>query len=175
MPPPDTHHHADVLLSDGSVATIRPLSEFDHAELTALHVRASDRGRWLRFLAGGATPTEAEADADLCAEDDARALVAEVSGSLVGIGATEPLSEDVEQVSVLVDDPWHGRGVVTTLLEQLAADAGARGISRLVADVPAEKHQMLRVFLDTGFSTAQSSREGVVTLVMDPMVAADLS
>ena len=149
MPPPDTHHHADVLLSDGSVTTIRPLSEFDHAELTALHVRASDRGRWLRFLAGGATPTEAEADADLCAEDDARAL--------------------------LVDDPWHGRGVVTTLLEQLAADAGARGISRLVADVPAEKHQMLRVFLDTGFSTAQSSREGVVTLVMDPMVAADLS
>jgi GNAT superfamily N-acetyltransferase len=162
-----------VLLSDGSVATIRPLSKFDHAELTALHVRASDRSRWLRFLAGGTTP--AEADADLCAEDDARALVAEVSGSLVGVAATEPLSEDVERVSVLVDDPWHGRGVVTTLLEQLAADAGARGISRLVADVPAEKQQLLRVFLDTGFSTAGSSSEGVVTLVMDPMVAAELS
>jgi len=78
----------------------------------------------------------------------------------------------VEEVAVLVDDPWHGRGVVTGLVQQLAADAGARGISRLVADVPAEKHRMLQVFLDAGFATVPRSRADVVTVAMEPKVAA---
>jgi acyl-CoA synthetase (NDP forming)/GNAT superfamily N-acetyltransferase len=170
----DAAHRADILLSDGTVAVIRPLSEFDHAELTALHLRVSDRSRWLRFFSTGTATSRAYVD-HLRTGGTTRALVVEVSGTLVGVGTAEPVADDVEEVAFLVDDAWHGRGIASHLLEQLAAGARARGVSRLTAEVLAENHQMLRVFLDAGFTTTHSSRQGVISVEMDPSVTVSLA
>ena len=167
MLPERATHQADVLLSDGTVALIRQLTKDDHAELLGLHLRASDRSRWLRFFSSGTASAEAYVE-HLGTSEDTTALGAEVAGTLVAVGTAEPVGEDAEEVAFLVADDWHGRGIASHLLEQLAADARARGVSRLVADVLVENHQMLNVFLDVGFTTTRSSRNGVITLALDP-------
>ena len=160
-------HHADVLLADGTVAVIRPLTRFDHAELLALHLRASDRSRWLRFFSAGTATAEAYVE-HLGTSPTTTALGVEVAGTLVAVGTAEPVGDDAEEVAFLVADEWHGRGIASHLLEQLAADARVRGVSRLTADVLVENHQMLNVFLDVGFTTTRSSRNGVTTVTLDP-------
>ena len=73
---------ADVLLSDGSVAVIRPLVPEDEAAVTALHDRTSDDNLRLRFF----TPNRRVARAyveHLGADPDTIALVVERAGNLV--------------------------------------------------------------------------------------------
>jgi acyl-CoA synthetase (NDP forming)/GNAT superfamily N-acetyltransferase len=167
VPTDSATHRAEVLLADGTVAVIRPLTRFDHAELLALHLRASDRSRWLRFFSAGTATAEAYVE-HLGASPTTTALGVEVSGTLVAVGTAEPVGDDAEEVAFLVADEWHGRGIASHLLEQLAADARVRGVSRLTADVLVENHQMLNVFLDVGFTTTRSSRNGVTTVTLDP-------
>ncbi|MCW2856872.1 MAG: family N-acetyltransferase [Marmoricola sp.] len=154
---------ADVLLADGTIASIRSFVPDDAADLVALHDLASDESTRMRFfslnrLSGHAYTARLVAGRP----EDRIALVAHLHGELVGL-ATAEIAGDSAEVSFLVSDTTHGVGVGTLLLEHLAAAARAGGVRTFTADVLTENHPMLRVFADAGFVATKRSRGTTTT------------
>lgn len=153
---------ADVLLGDGSIATIRPATAADTDALLDLHENVSDDSLRLRFFSTGRTSGPAYV-AHLVSEDaDALALVAVQHGRVIGLATAEPVGATAE-ISFLVADAAHGLGVGTLLLEHLAAWSRTAGVVRFTAEVLTENHQMLQVFTDAGFCATRRLRSGVVS------------
>lgn len=162
---------ADVLLADGSVATIRPATADDLAPLGVLHSGVSDDNLRLRFFTSNHAAAQAYV-AHLGTSSDTLALVVERAGSLVAIGTAEPVGPDVAEVAFLVDDTQHGLGLGSLLLEHLAAAGRTLGIRRFVAEILSENHGMIQVFADAGFTVAQKADHGSVHLEMDTVNSA---
>jgi acyl-CoA synthetase (NDP forming)/GNAT superfamily N-acetyltransferase len=141
----------DALLSDGSVATVRPLSPDDLPGLNELHQQASERNRRLRFFASGINVADQYARHLTEATDGHLAVVAEREGHLLGVASAEPLPDAEAEVALFVADRLHHTGVGTLLLEHLATAARNAGRQRFTALVLAENRAMLDVFLHAGF------------------------
>jgi acyl-CoA synthetase (NDP forming)/GNAT superfamily N-acetyltransferase len=166
---------ADVLMSDGTVAVIRPLDPRDDAEIAAveaLHDRVSDESLRLRFFSAGRGPAHSYVE-HLRDSTTTRSLVAEVGGEVVALATAERVSDDTDEVAFLVDDRLGGRGLGSLLLEHLAADARDRGVRRVTAEVLPENRPMLHVFLDAGFDIARRMDSGVVLVDLDPSATDD--
>jgi acyl-CoA synthetase (NDP forming)/GNAT superfamily N-acetyltransferase len=162
---------ADVLLADGSVATIRPVTPDDVAALDALHAGISDENLRLRFFTVSRAAAHAYVE-HLGRATDTLGLVVERAGALVAVGTAEPIGPDVAEVAFLVDDSQHGLGLGSLLLEHLAAAGRERGIRRFVAEMLAENYGMLQVFTDAGFAVSRRTEPGEVHLEMDTVASA---
>ncbi|MCX6395799.1 MAG: GNAT family N-acetyltransferase [Propionibacteriales bacterium] len=149
--------HADVLLADGSIASISRLVPEDATELFALHDSVSDDAARMRFFTANRRTGHVYATR-LLAESPTRALafVARVHGHVVGVASAE-LEGDQAEIAFLVADEAHGLGIATLLLEHLAGEAREIGIRTFTAEVLAENHLMLRVFADAGFTVSKRS------------------
>ena len=158
---------SDVLLADGRVAVVRPLTAQDLPAVDRLHDRASDEALRLRFFAAGRRQAHAYVE-HLSTSGSTTALVAELGGDLVGIVTAERIGADVEEVAFLVDGRVNGQGLGSLLLEHLADGAAARGVTRMTAEVLVENRGMLRVFADVGFDVVQRPDGEVVTVDLDP-------
>ena len=137
-----------VRLRDGSSVTIRPATARDEPALRSFLTGLCLEARYLRFFTGGPDISYA---AHLAATVDERhhGLIAhEEAGALVGHAIYIQLDQERAEVAVEVADHLHGRGLGTILIELLAARAERRGITRFVADVLPENHEMLDVFRD---------------------------
>ena len=159
----------DTLATDGSVAHIRPVRPEDEDALRALNERVSDRTIYLRFFTINRRGADEQAH-HLSAPDPGHthdALVAEVGGRIVAVGSFELIVRGEAEVAFLVDDAFHGRGLGTLLLEQLAATAREHGVHHLRADTLVENAPMLRVFADSGFEQVRTMASGVVELSLD--------
>jgi acyl-CoA synthetase (NDP forming)/GNAT superfamily N-acetyltransferase len=156
---------ADVLLTDGSVAVIRPLRAEDRPGMEELHAEASDSSTRLRFFTASRTAGP-DYVAHLFAETNgvSLALVATLHGDIIATGTAERIDEKTAEVAFLVSDAARGRGLGTLLLEHLAAAAHDLGIDHFTADVLADNSSMLRVFADAGFEITRHSASGVVSL-----------
>ena len=158
---------SDVLLTDGRIASIRPLASADRAELIALHDRAGDDSIRRRFFTSGHVLAHRYVDRLYAVRpQDIVALVAAVSGHVVGLVGAERIGPDAAEVAMLVADAEHGHGVGSLLLEHAAAACRDRGIHRLHAEVLAENGAMLRVLLDAGFDLTRRTDHGVVVVEM---------
>lgn len=160
---------ADVLLSDGVVAEIRPLERRDGPALHALHDGASLDALRLRFFSSGQRAARMYVDRVLDSPGTL-ALVGSIGGRLVALATAEPIDDSVSEVAFLVADDVAGHGLGTLLLEHLAACARDRGIRRFSALVLAENHRMLDVFTHAGFELVRSRARGECELVMDTTV-----
>ena len=172
--PPEGPPPADVLLADGTVASVRSVRLDDRPGLEALHEEVSDASLRLRFFA-----TSRRAGHDYVAHlfegggaDTIACLVATVHGRIVALATAEAVDADVAEVAFLVADTLRGRGVGSLLLEHLAAAARDQGVRRFVAEVLAENTPMLRVFLDAGFEIARKTEEGTVHVEMGTTASA---
>src|SRR5215470_9244750 len=155
VPPP--HWRADVVLSDGRTALLRPIMPSDAGALVALHSRLSPRALYLRFF--GPYPKIPPSDLRRFTTVDHHsrvALVAVLGDDLLAVARYERVSDGSAEVAFVVQDDHQGRGLGSIMLEHLAAAASERGIGRFVAEVLAENRQMVRVFLEAGY---QVSRE----------------
>lgn len=165
----------DVLLSDGSIACIRPLVPGDRAAVAALHAAASDESLRRRFFTVNRAIGPSYAD-HLCGSaattSEVIALVAAVGDAVLGVASAEPLGAGRAEVAFLVADAAHGLGLGTLLLEHLAAAARQHGVRTFVADVLADNSAMLRVFQDCGFDLVRSTDAGTVTLRLDTAATA---
>ena len=157
---------ADVLLSDGTVASIRPASPDDEAALLELHDRIGPDNVRLRFFSASRVAGH-QYVAHVLASPDTLALVAERRGELVGIGTAEPVEAGTAEIAFLVLDECHGLGIGGLLLEHLAAASRDRGVSRFVAEVLSDNAAMLGVLRHAGFAVTHSSRVGTVQVEMD--------
>ncbi|WP_018504652.1 bifunctional acetate--CoA ligase family protein/GNAT family N-acetyltransferase [Parafrankia discariae] len=178
------HWEADVILSDGGTAHIRPIRPSDAALLRPFWSRLSQRTIYFRYF---------NVRRGLSDEDIARttnvdqwvrgALVALIGGEIVALAhwegrpaAAEAAVDTAEavggvgrpapdaEVAFLVEDAQQGRGLGSVLLEHLAAAAAERGVRRFDADVLSENQQMIRVFLDAGYTVARTWESGGVRL-----------
>ncbi|MDQ6642138.1 MAG: GNAT family N-acetyltransferase [Actinomycetota bacterium] len=159
---------ADVLLTDGSVAVIRPLGVDDRPGVLALHAEVSDASTRLRFFTGSR-----RAGIDYVAHlfsgspDLVLALVATVDDHIVATASAERSGPDAAEVAFLVSDAARGQGLGTLLLEHLASAGHDLGIWRFEAEVLEENFSMMRVFADAGFEIARHRGAGVVSVAMD--------
>src|SRR5262245_49761228 len=162
----------DALAADGSVVHLRPVRPEDEEALRQLHERASDRSIYLRYfsLNRDLGTRQSRHMAEAAPADDHVVLVAEAGDRFVGVGSLEPMGDEAE-VAFFIDDSYHGRGLGTLLLEQLAALARERGIRHLRAETLVENAAMLRVFADSGFTQIRKIGAGVVELSLSTTYA----
>lgn len=164
---------ADVLLQDGSVASIRPARDTDAAALADLHDRIGQESLRLRFFSASKAAARRYA-AHLLQAPDVLVLVAECDGRLAAVATAEPVDSTTSEVAFLVDDARHGLGLGSLLLEHLAAAARDRGIHRFVAEVLFENHGMLDVLSHAGFAVVRRTESGCVHVELDTRVSPEV-
>lgn len=114
--------------------TVRPLRAGETETIQAVFDRLGPQSRLLRF--GGAKNVLLPSDLDLLSRVDHEhhVLVAIVDGRPAGI-ARLVRDGDVGEVAFAVADELQGNGVGTVLVDRLAEDARAAGITRFCGDV----------------------------------------
>ena len=165
------HWEADVLLADGGVVHLRPSGPADADQIRAMHSRMSSRTLYLRYFSVVSQVSDKQVaiftDVD---HVNSVGLVAVLGGQLIAAGTyhrNRTGDLDAAEVAFVVEDAQQRRGLGSILLEHLAAAAQERGIRRFTAEVLSENNQMVRVFIDAGYSVSREYDSGVVDLVFD--------
>ncbi len=156
---------ADVLLTDGGVARLRPIRPADADLLVEFYERVSPESKYLRFFAPYPR---------LSARDVARftqvdyvdrvALILTLGERMIGVGRYDRVEDDEAEVAFLVEDAHQGRGIAQLLLEHLADAARERGITRFVAEVLPQNRRMAQVFADAGYRISKGMDDGVLAV-----------
>lgn len=159
------HWEADVVLSDGATAHVRPIHADDAQLLVDFYARVSDESKYFRFFA----PYPRLSDRDVnyfthVDHQDRVGLILILGTEMIGVGRYERLDRATAEVSFLVEDGHQGRGVGSVLLEHLAQAARERGVKKFVADVLPDNRKMISVFADAGYSVTDHFDDGVVHL-----------
>jgi acetyl coenzyme A synthetase (ADP forming)-like protein len=160
-------YETEVLLKDGSSILLRPIKVDDAKSWVEFVGRLSARTKYLRFH--HVTKEMGLEDAARFCTVDYRgtfAFVAEVlretKRDIVAIGRYYRLPDHHSaEVALAIEDRYQGRGLGTSILEQLADVARENGIDRFEADVLAENEQMMNVFKDYGFHVTSELQTGV--------------
>lgn len=161
---------ADVVLSDGMVAHVRPIRPEDVEAIHGFHAAQSEESIYLRFFA----PIKRLSDKDVhrfthVDYQDRVALVMFVRDELAGIGRYDRTEKSgpIAEVAFNVSDHHQGRGIGSVLLEHLADIGRESGVTRFVADVLPQNRRMIGVFRDAGFEVAHEFDDGVIAVSFD--------
>ena len=170
-----TEWEADVLLTDGGVAQLRPIRPNDAQLLVQFYDRVSPESKYLRFFAPYPR---------LSARDVARftqvdyidrvALIITLGEQMIGVGRYDRIDDDEAEVAFLVEDAHQGRGIAQLLLEHLAEAARERGITKFTAEVLPQNRAMAQVFADAGYRVSKGIEDGVL-MVEFPILPTDTS
>ncbi len=174
VPYPD-HWEADVVLSDGGTAHLRPIRADDAGLLREFYTRLSPESIYYRFFSPRPRLTEREVQHFTTVDyDDRVALIATIGGAMVAVVRYDRVRAeehgdrpDTAEVAFLVEDAHQGRGLAGVLLEHIAEAARERGIAWFVADVLPENRRMSKVFRDAGYEAEQRFEDGVLMLTLD--------
>jgi acyl-CoA synthetase (NDP forming)/GNAT superfamily N-acetyltransferase len=160
----------DVLLRDGGIAHIRPLTRLDRAALHDLVERTSDRSAYLRFFVGGKGAAHVYMERITGPDYPGRALVAVIRERLVAVAEYIPTEDGRADLAILIDDSVHGHGLGTLLLEHLALDAAGHGVGELVADILPDNRRLLNVLADLGLEVRRRFQDGTIhaTIAVTP-------
>jgi len=159
-------YECDVVMSDGTVAHLRPIRPTDADPLVAFHEGLSRETVYLRFFGvhPHLRPTEVEHFVSVDYRDRL-ALVVEIGGALAAVARYDRTpGTDRAEVAFVVTDARQGLGLGTLLLEHLAAAARAQGISAFFAETLGDNRPMLEVFQQVGFGCHRKWEGGVVDL-----------
>ncbi|MEU6038162.1 GNAT family N-acetyltransferase [Actinomadura sp. NPDC047616] len=167
------HWEADVVLTDGGTAHLRPIRPEDGPLLRAFYARLSPESIYYRFFSPRPTLSDREVEHFTTVDYDRRvALIATIGTEMVAVVRYDRLADGAKpgttaEVAFLVEDAHQGRGLGAVLLEHIAAAARERGVRRFVASVLPENRRMTRVFREAGYRAEQRFEEGVIELVLD--------
>jgi acyl-CoA synthetase (NDP forming)/GNAT superfamily N-acetyltransferase len=158
-----------VLLADGTVGVLRPVTSSDRADVLHLHDGLSAENVRLRFFSVSRLAATRYVDHVMASCDGGAVLALGLwrHGELVGVATAESTDTESAEIAFVVSDAAHGLGIATLLLEHLAAAARAAGIRQFTAEVLADNASMLQVVRDAGFTVSRRSARGVVTIEMD--------
>src|SRR6187200_3599699 len=143
---------ADILLTDGGVAHLRPIKPSDAPRLVAFYDRVSPESKYLRFFAP--YPRLSNRDVKRFTEVDYLdrvALIITLGDDMIAVGRYDRIEDDHAEVAFLIEDAHQGRGIGQLLLEHLAQAARERGITRFVAEVLPDNRKMITVFTEAGY------------------------
>ena len=157
----------DVLLRDGATLRLRAAAPADFDDIKAFYDGLSEESRYLRFHGGGRTDIAARAAVEAGGVDRV-ALIARHGGAVVAVAGFDGLREPrAAEVAFAVADDFQRRGAGTRMLEQLAAIAADRGITRFDAEVMFNNRAMLGVFEGAGFGVRRRGSFGELTVSLD--------
>lgn len=171
QPYQDTAEAGRLILRDGSTALIRIAQPTDAEELHAFFDRLSPESRRKRFFSL-ATPRGEWLSTFCDASDPHKQLTLIVIRTVEGrpyIVATgsyliDKEKDDMAEVALAVEDPWHGHGLGSLLLERLAVLAVRHGITQFWAITHVDNRPMLEVFHRSGFELREERDGGIVHL-----------
>ena len=166
---------ADVLLSDGGVAHLRPIRPSDADRLVAFYDRVSPESKYLRFFAP--YPRLSDRDVKRFTEVDyvdRVAFILTFGDDMIAVGRYDRIEDDHAEVAFLIEDAHQGRGIAQLLLEHLAQAAREREITRFVAEVLPENRRMAKVFADAGYRVSKGIEDGVLAVEF-PILPTDTS
>src|SRR6478735_2464138 len=159
---------ADVVLRDGTVAHVRPITPDDAEGIRHFHSLQSAESIYLRFFA----PLRELSERDIYRFThvdyrDRVALVATLDGEIIGIGRYDRIDPGSAEVAFNISDHYQGKGIGSVMLEHLAAIAQEMGINRFVAEVLPQNRKMLTVFKEAGYEVTHHIEDGVVEVSFD--------
>ena len=127
------------LLTDGRSVRLRAVQPADRPALLELNAKASDRSIYLRFFTASRSAAAGYV-ARLIRPPTADhvALLMELDERLIAVAGFERVNENCAEIALLVGDDFQHQGAGTLLLEELAAVARQRGITRFTAEVLVE-------------------------------------
>ncbi len=166
---------ADVVLTDGGVARLRPIRPADAELLVSFYERVSPESKYLRFFAP--YPRLSQRDVKRFTEVDyvdRVAFILTVGDTMIGVGRYDRTETDQAEVAFLVEDAHQGRGIAQLLLEHLAEAARERGITGFIAEVLPENARMAQVFADAGYRVHKGIEDGVLSVEF-PILPTDTS
>ncbi|GAA3010201.1 bifunctional GNAT family N-acetyltransferase/acetate--CoA ligase family protein [Streptosporangium longisporum] len=162
------HWEADVVLSDGGTAHVRPIRPADADRLRSFYGRLSDESIYFRFF--GPRPRLSDREITWFTNVDyvdRVALIATIGTEMVAVIRYDRIEPGEAEVAFLVEDAHQGRGVASVLLEHLAATAREHGIGRFVADVLPANQKMMGVLKQAGYTAQSRFADGVVRMTLD--------
>ena len=159
---------ADVVLRDGSVAHVRPITPADGAAMRTFHAGQSEESIYLRFFA----PLRELSDKDIhrftvVDYDERVALVVTLRDDIIGIGRYDKVDASTAEVAFNISDHYHGKGIGSILLEHLAAIGFEAGVTKFVAEVLPQNRKMINVFKEAGYGVKHRLEDGVISLSFD--------
>jgi acyl-CoA synthetase (NDP forming)/RimJ/RimL family protein N-acetyltransferase len=157
------HWEADVVLSDGATAHVRPIRPDDAKRLVDFYGRVSDESKYFRFFA----PYPRLSDSDVhrftnVDHHDRVALILLSGEDMIAVARYDRIDAEQAEVAFLVEDAHQGRGVGSVLLEHLAQAARESGVRRFVAETLPQNHKMIMVFSEAGYTLSSRIDDGVV-------------
>ncbi len=160
---------SDVLLTDGSVGVVRPVTGLDPDAVSLLHEGLDIDNVRSRFfnVSRLAASTYVDHVMSSCEHGTVLALGLWRRERLVGLATAELVDRTSAEIAFVVADSDHGLGIATLLLEHLAAEARRADVRRFTAEVLVDNSPMLAVLRDVGFTLTRRSAEGVVTIDME--------
>ncbi|MFC7330103.1 GNAT family N-acetyltransferase [Marinactinospora rubrisoli] len=162
------HWEADVVLTDGGTAHLRPITPEDSGLLQEFHSRLSAETIYFRFFAPYPKLSSRDVKRFTTVDyEDRVALIATIGGHMVAVVRYDKVSADEAEVAFVVEDAHQGRGLASVLLEHIGAAARERGVRRFIADVLPENRRMINVFREAGYTAQQTFDEGVIRLTLD--------
>ncbi|GII27610.1 bifunctional acetate--CoA ligase family protein/GNAT family N-acetyltransferase [Planotetraspora mira] len=163
------HWEADVVLSDGGTAHLRPIRPDDADLLRSFYSRLSEQSIFFRFFGPRPRLTDREiawfTNVDY---SDRVALIATIGTEMVAVvryDRVEP--RDHAEVAFLVEDAHQGRGMASILMEHLRAAARERGIRTFIADILPGNHRMTGLLRQAGYTAQSQFEDGVVRMTLD--------
>ncbi|GGL18924.1 bifunctional acetate--CoA ligase family protein/GNAT family N-acetyltransferase [Planomonospora parontospora] len=162
------HWEADVVLSDGGTAHVRPIRPADADRLRTFYSRLSEESIYFRFF--GPRPRLSDREVTRFTNVDyvdRVALIATIGTEMVAVIRYDRIDAEEAEVAFLVEDAHQGRGVASVLLEHLAETARENGIARFVADVLPANQKMMGVLKQAGYTAQSRFADGVVRMTLD--------
>ncbi|GAB4076524.1 bifunctional acetate--CoA ligase family protein/GNAT family N-acetyltransferase [Nostocoides australiense] len=159
---------ADVVLRDGSVGHVRPITPADEERIRRFHAGQSAESIYLRFFA----PLKELSPRDLhrfthVDYSDRVALVMMHRDDIIGIGRYDKIDPTTAEVAFNISDHYQGKGIGSVLLEHLADIGRDDGLTSFEAEVLPQNHKMLAVFADAGYIVSRRVEDGVVQVHFD--------
>ena len=159
---------ADVVLSDGSVAHVRPIRPSDDERIRVFHAGQSEESIYLRFFAPLRELSDRDVQRFTVVDYDERvALVVMHRDLIIGIGRYDKIDDTRAEVAFNVSDAFQGKGIGSILLEHLALVGLDGGVTRFVAEVLPQNRRMINVFKEAGYNVKHRLEDGVISLSFD--------
>ncbi len=157
---------AELVLSDGTCCSLRPIRPDDAERLIQFHRHLSQRSTYLRFFTVHPTLSAKEVERFTIVDYQERlALVVERNEELIAVGRFDRVIGTPEaEVAFVVADDYQHHGLGSLLLDELARAARVRGITTFVAETLCENKPMLDVFHHSGFDVSSKIECGTVWL-----------
>ncbi len=159
---------ADVVLRDGSVAHLRPITPDDADGVRTFHAEQSPDSIYLRFFVPIRSPSDELVERTTVVDyHDHLVLVMTIRDKPIGYARLDRLDSESAEVAFNVADAHHSKGIGSILLEHLAVIGLELGVDRFVADVLPENRKMLTVFQTAGYAVHSGHEHGYISVSFD--------